>query len=61
VIGFVFVVLVAGIPGSASAQAREGFWFGMGGGYGSAGVSCDERDDEDRESSGVGYLRAVGR
>src|SRR5262245_61344992 len=54
--GFVVAVLLAGIPASASAQAREGFWLGLGGGYGSAGVSCDDCGEE-REGGGVGYLR----
>jgi hypothetical protein len=56
-VGFVFGVLVGGIPISAHAQTREGFWFGVGGGYGSAGISCDECGDEGREGSGVAYIR----
>ena len=41
-ISSVFVSLLAGLPAAAHAQAREGFWLGVGGGFGSAGVSCDE-------------------
>jgi len=55
-IGSAFVSLVAGIPTAAHAQPREGFWLGLGGGYGSAGVNCDDCAGE-REGSGVGYLR----
>lgn len=56
-VGLVFVTLLGGLPSAADAQAREGFWFGVGGGYGSAGISCDECDTEGREGSGVAYLR----
>ena len=55
-IGSVLVSLIAGIPTAAHAQPREGFWLGVGGGYGSAGVSCDDCGGE-REGSGVAYLR----
>jgi hypothetical protein len=41
----------------AWAQDHQGFWVGLGGGFGSAGISCDECEDSDREGSGVGYLR----
>ena len=57
IIGSLLVLLVPGLPSLAAAQAREGFWFGIGGGYGSAGVSCDECGDEERANGGVGYLR----
>ena len=50
-------VVVLSMPAEASAQERQGFWFGIGGGYGWAGVSCDDCDDSDREGSGVGYLK----
>ena len=47
--------LCAAAPGVA--QNREGFWMGVGGGWGSAGVTADQSVDEGRENSGVGYLR----
>jgi hypothetical protein len=56
-VGVLFVVLVAALPSAAGAQPREGFWFGAGGGYGSAGVACDECDADSRQPGGVGYLR----
>ena len=43
-------------PSAAVGQDRSGFWFGVGGGYGSADVSCSDCGGG-RESSGVGYLR----
>lgn len=45
-------------PRAGYAQVREGFWFGAGGGYGSAHASCDACDHSGRESSGVLYLKA---
>ena len=51
--------LVAGV-GQASAerpQERQGFWLGIGGGYGSADASCDECDGGDRQGSGAGYVK----
>ena len=56
ILGFVVVLSWVALPSSAFAQNRQGFWFGFGGGYGSAGVSCDDCE-EGRESSGAGYLR----
>ena len=57
IIASALVTLVAGFPADARAQAREGFWIGAGGGYGSVGVGCDECSGQDRESGGVVYLR----
>lgn len=57
IVGLVFVTLIGGLPSAADAQAREGFWFGAGAGYGSVGVSCDECSGQDRESGGAVYLR----
>ena len=57
IVSSTFVILAAGFPAAAHAQAREGFWIGVGGGYGSVGVSCDECSGEDRESGGTGYVR----
>jgi hypothetical protein len=52
------VVLLA--PDVAEAQDREGFWGGLGGGYGAARISSDETGDGDTESSGVMYVRLGG-
>jgi outer membrane protein with beta-barrel domain len=46
------------VPGQAAAADRAGFWFGIGGGYGSASVSCDGCGSSDREGSGAGYVEA---
>ena len=55
---FLGVLVVASLlPTSAIAQDRAGFWFGVGGGFGSAGVSCDDCGESDREGSGVAYLK----
>jgi hypothetical protein len=44
------------IPGAAHGQDhRRGLWGHIGGGWGWAGVSCDDCDEE-REGSGVGQL-----
>lgn len=44
-------------PGRASAQDRAGGWFGGGGGWGSADLTCDDcGSGGDREDSGVFYL-----
>lgn len=58
IVSSTFVILAAGLPATAHAQAREGFWIGVGGGYGSAGADCDEcGEGEDRLSSATAYLR----
>lgn len=46
-----------GIPSVSSGQERQGFYFGIGGGYGSAGISCTDCADPGREGSGVAYLK----
>lgn len=46
------------VPSVATAQEREGFWIGVGGGIGSADLRCDDCD-AGRESSGVGYLTSL--
>ena len=50
------VLLTVAWPLPAVAQERSGLWGGFGGGYGSAGVSAEHVDDEDREGSGVAYF-----
>jgi hypothetical protein len=52
------VSLVTMLPRTSEGQERQGFWIGGGGGYGSADVSCDECEDDRRESSGAAYLKA---
>ena len=42
------------------AQTREGFWAGVGAGWGSMGLSCDGCDGVDREGSYTGYLALGG-
>ena len=44
------------MPSAATAQERDGFWFGIGGGGGSAAITCDDCD-EGRENSGVAGIR----
>lgn len=60
--GLLAVAFAALLPMTALAQApeREGFWFGVGAGIGSADVTCDDCDDDenDRERGGAGYLKA---
>ena len=46
----------AAVPSIATAQEREGFWIGLGGGIGSAEIRCDDCDGG-RESGGVGNIR----
>jgi hypothetical protein len=56
---FLLGVFVAAslLPSRAIAQDRAGFWFGVGGGFGSAGVSCDDCGESNREGSGVAYFK----
>jgi len=44
-------------PTAAAAQERSGFWFSVGGGPGSAGVSCDDCGGNDRLNDGTGFLK----
>jgi len=53
---FLLAVSSVVVPSVATAQGRQGFWFGVGGGFGSADVTCDDCTG-DREGSGAGYLR----
>ena len=61
--GFVCAAAVGALllsaPWSVQAQDRSGFFLGVGGGYGTTGVSSPELGpDTNREGSGAGYLRA---
>ena len=60
VVASVFATSTVAFPSSAWAQNREGGWFGVGGGFGTANVTCDDCGESDRESSGAGYLRGGG-
>jgi hypothetical protein len=42
------------------AQTRQGFWGGVGAGWGSMGLSCDGCDGLDRTGSYTGYLALGG-
>jgi hypothetical protein len=53
-------VIAVGSAGSVSAQERQGFFFGIGLGYGSLGLSCDNCGDTSREGSYSGGLRLGG-
>jgi Bacterial SH3 domain len=43
-----------------NSQEREGFWIGLGGGYGLASVSIDGSSGGDREGSFTGFLKLGG-
>ena len=53
----VLALLCGAYPSSALAQNRQGFWFGLGGGFGSANATCDDCDSSKRESSGAAYIK----
>lgn len=53
-----FLIGVA-LPSTATAQERQGFWFNVSGGVGSATVTCDDCDS-DRETGGVFGFRLGG-
>jgi len=50
------VLLSLALPAAAAAQERRGLWFGLGGGAGAAGVSCNICDGG-RETGEIGYVR----
>lgn len=52
------VSFVTVLPRAGYGQERQGFWVGVGGGYGSADASCDECEDNGREGSGAAYIKA---
>ncbi|MGH7581386.1 MAG: outer membrane beta-barrel protein [Gemmatimonadales bacterium] len=63
----VTAVLTLGALGLAAApaaaqhpQARDGFWAGVGMGWGSFGLSCDGCDGVDRTGSYSGYIKLGG-
>jgi hypothetical protein len=53
-------LLTMGSATLASAQERSGFFFGVGLGYGSLGLSCDDCGDTEREDSFSGHFRLGG-
>jgi hypothetical protein len=55
------VLLASSAPAWAGhPQERRGFWIGFGGGYGSAGVGCDDCDSSEREGSFTGFFKLGG-
>lgn len=48
--------LIVFAAADASAQERQGAWFGVGGGWGSANLTCDDCGESDRQNSGVVYF-----
>ena len=58
-LAFGIVLLASPLAWAAHPQARQGFWIGFGGGYGSAGVSCDGCDG-DREGAFAGSFKLGG-
>lgn len=55
-LGVVALVVLLAAPVRAQDPPREGFWFALGAGAGSANVTCDDCDNDDRETGGAGYL-----
>lgn len=52
---------ISAAPAAAQhAQTRQGFWAGVGMGWGSFGLSCDVCDGFDRTGSYSGYLKLGG-
>jgi hypothetical protein len=41
-------------------QERQGFWIGFGGGYGSAGIDCEDCDTSEREGSFTLFFKLGG-
>ena len=58
-LAFGIVLLASPVAWAGHPQARQGFWIGLGGGYGSAGVSCDGCDG-DREGAFAGSFKLGG-
>jgi len=54
------VFFVAPHAWAGHPQERQGFWIGLGGGYGSADVSCDGCDGDSREGSFTGFIKLGG-
>ena len=59
----VIAVVVLSAPSRAWAghpQERRGFWIGIGAGYGSAGIDCDDCDTSEREGSLTVFFKLGG-
>jgi hypothetical protein len=54
-----FLVLAAGPLAAQRPNTREGFWIGLGAGFGSVGTTCPNCST-DRTSGSAGYLRLGG-
>src|SRR5262245_3570859 len=57
IVSVVLTLVWLASPKDLAAQERSGLWFGIGGGFGSAGVSWGECGASDGESSCAGYLK----
>ncbi len=54
------VLFAAPLAWAGHPQERQGFWIGLGIGYGSANVGCDDCDDGDREGAFAGSFKLGG-
>jgi hypothetical protein len=54
------VWLLASSASAGHPQDRQGFWIGLGGGYGSADASCDDCEGGEREGSFTGFVKLGG-
>ncbi len=54
------VLLASPAAWAGNPQVRQGFWIGLGGGYGSAGIGCDFDCGDEREGSFVGSFKLGG-
>ena len=52
-----FVVLAAAPAAAQTPQTRDGFWIGVGMGYGTLGVGCEGCDDLGRTGGLSGYVK----
>ena len=60
VAGVILSMLIATPASAQYAQTREGFFFGVGMGYGSLGVGCDGCQGAGREGGLSGFLKVGG-
>jgi hypothetical protein len=54
------LLLGASLAHAQQPRARKGSWLGVGGGFGSLGLSCSGCASIDRESAGTAYLKIGG-
>jgi hypothetical protein len=53
-------LLAAPVAWAGHPQGGKGFWIGLGAGWGSAGIDCDDCGTEDREGSFTGNFKLGG-